>query len=106
MVTFDLSVVQVLALLVGTVSPLLVGLVTTRVVSAGKKAVSLLALTSVTGLGAELLDALRADESYNVGAGLMLALTAFITGVAMHFGIWKPLGASQKAQEVGSKPAA
>lgn len=106
MIEFDVSFVQVLALLVGTVSPLLVGLVTTRVVSAGRKAVLLLALTSVTGLGAELLDALRADESYDLGAGLMLALTAFLAGVGMHFGIWKPVGASQKAQDVGVKPAA
>jgi hypothetical protein len=93
---------QVLTFVVGVVLPLLVGLVTTHVTSASTKAVLLLALSVVTSLLTQVGDAHVAGQSYDVGQGLITALAVFVEGVALHFGLWKPVGASDALQSVGS----
>lgn len=100
MVKFDLTLIQVLTLLVGTVLPILVNLVTTKVTSNAKKSLILLALAGVSGLLGELLSALKADVTYDLGAGLLFALTNFIIGVAMYHGLWKTTGVADKASDV------
>lgn len=104
-ITFDLPLPLIIGLIVSTVLPLLVGLVTTVNISGGVKAVILAALAAVTGLGTELLAAINSGTTYDLGTGLLVALGAFLIAVGMHFGIWKPVGASAAAQRVGDRSA-
>jgi len=85
-----------LGLLVSVVLPVLVGLVTTRVTSAGTKAVLLLALSTVNGLVVEIANP---GPGFDLGTAVILSLVAFGTGVLAHFGLWKPAGVSGKAQD-------
>ncbi|MFD8075796.1 hypothetical protein ACFV3E_24465 [Streptomyces sp. NPDC059718] len=91
-----LDTAYALALIANFVLPVLVGLVTTRVVSAGTKAVLLLALSAVSGFVTELANS---GPGYSVTTGIVLTVVAFIQGVAAHFGLWKPTGISGKAQD-------
>lgn len=92
----------IIGLVVSTLLPLLVGLVTKTVTNSSTKAILLAALAAITGLGTELLNAINAGVSFDIGMGLVLALVSFITAVAIHFGIWKPTGATEAVQAVGS----
>lgn len=92
-----------LGLLVSVVLPVLVGLVTTRVTNAGVKAVLLLALSTATGFVVEYVG--PHDAGYSVGTAAVLALVSFATGVLSHFGFWKPVGVSAKAQDSFVKAA-
>lgn len=102
-ISFDLPPALILGLVVSTILPLLVGLVTKTVTSPSVKAVLLAALAAVTGLGTELLASINAGTTYDLGTGLVLALTSFVVAVGLHYGIWKPTGTSHALQEVGSK---
>jgi hypothetical protein len=86
-----------LGLLVSVVLPVLVGLVTTRVTDAGIKAVLLLALSTATGFMTEYAG--PHDAGYSVGTAAVLALVSFASAVLAHFGFWKPVGVSGKAQD-------
>jgi hypothetical protein len=92
-----------LGLLVSVVLPVLVGLVTTRVTNAGIKAVLLLALSTATGFVTEYAG--PHDAGYSVGTAAVLALVSFATGVLSHFGFWKPVGVSGRAQDSFVKAA-
>jgi len=92
-----------LGLLVSIGLPVLVGLVTTRVTNAGIKAVLLLALSTATGFVTEYAG--PHDAGYSVGTAAVLALVSFGTGVLSHFGFWKPVGVSAKAQDSFVKAA-
>lgn len=87
-----------LGLAISVVLPVLVGLVTTRVTSAGAKSVLLLALSALNGFLVELADK---PASYSIGTAAILTLVGFATGVLSHFGLWKPTGVAHKAQAVG-----
>ncbi|MFH8483616.1 hypothetical protein [Streptomyces sp. NPDC018055] len=89
-----------LGLAIGVVLPVLVGLVTTRVTSAGTKAVRLLGLTALNGFLVELANP---GDGYQVGSAIVLWAVSFGTGVLAHFGLWKPTGVSARAQDVGAK---
>ena len=86
-----------LGLAISVVLPVLVGLVTTRVVHAGTKAVLLLALTALTGFLVELAG--PHPDGYDIGTAVVLTLVSFGTAVLSHFGLWKPTGVSGKAQD-------
>lgn len=103
-VSFDWPLI--VGMIVSVVLPLLVGLVTKRVTHGGTKAVILAALAAATGLLTELGNALTAGVTYNIGMGLVFALASFLVAVGMHFGIYKPTGASTAAQNAlgGSSP--
>jgi hypothetical protein len=92
-----------LGLLTSVVLPVLVGLVTTRVTSAGLKAVLLLALSTASGFVVEYAG--PHDAGYSVGTAAVLALVSFGTGVLSHFGFWKPVGVSARAQDSFVKAA-
>lgn len=98
MITFDIPLIPVLQLVLGVVLPVLVGLVTTRATSAGRKAVLLAGLAVVTSLLTELVAALQAGTVYNLGLALVLGLGTFIVAVATHYGLLKPTGVSHAAQ--------
>ena len=57
-------------------------------------------LSAVTGMLTELAAAMTAGVAYDLGTGLVLALTAFLVAVAMYFGLWKPTTVTAKAQNV------
>lgn len=100
MLEFNLDVALVIQLLVSTVLPLLVGLVTKTVTRPGVKAVLLAAFSLFTSLLVELGAAVTAGTSYDIGQGLLLALPTFLIAVGLHYGLWKPVGAAEKAQEL------
>lgn len=85
-----------LGLAVSVVLPVLVGLVTTRVTSAGVKAVLLLFLSALNGFLVELS---QAGNGYSVGTAVILWAVSFGTAVLTHFGLYKPTGLSGKAQD-------
>lgn len=93
----------IIGLLVSTILPLLVGLVTKTVTHPGAKATILAALAAATGLLTELLASVQTGTAYDLGTGLLVALTAFLVGVGMHYGLWKPTGLAESAQRVGMK---
>ncbi|WP_435215939.1 hypothetical protein [Streptomyces sp. bgisy034] len=101
--TVNLDQAYWLGLLVSVVLPVLVGLVTTRVTHARWKAVLLLALSTATGFVTEYAG--PHDAGYSVGTAAVLALVSFGTGVLSHFGFWKPVGVSAKAQDSFVKAA-
>jgi protein-S-isoprenylcysteine O-methyltransferase Ste14 len=92
---------QVLSLFIGTVLPLLVGWVTKESWSAGAKAVTLAFLSAVSGFSASALDAVQADKLWDWRTSLVTVLGTFLVAVGIHFGIWKPVGASAAVQRSG-----
>lgn len=86
-----------LGLVISVVLPVLVGLVTTRVTSAGLKSVLLLALSTANGFLVELAG--PHDAGYSVQTAAVLSLVSFAVGVLAHFGLLKPTGISGKAQD-------
>ncbi|MDY0984568.1 hypothetical protein SOM10_11740 [Microbacterium sp. CFBP9023] len=100
MIEFNLDVALVIQLLVSTVLPLLVGLVTKTVTRPGVKAVLLATFSLLTSLLVELGAAVTAGTTYDIGQGLLLALPTFLIAVGLHYGLWKPVGAAEKAQEL------
>lgn len=92
-----------LGLLTSVILPVLVGLVTTRVTSAGLKAVLLLALSTASGFVVEFAG--PHDAGYSVGTAAVLALVSFGVGVLSHFGFWKPVGVAGRAQDAFTKAA-
>lgn len=95
--TVNLDSAYWLGLLISVVLPVLVGLVTTRVTSAGFKAVLLLALSTANGFLVEYMGPHDAGYSWQTAA--VLALVSFATGVLAHFGLLKPTGISARAQD-------
>lgn len=98
-VAFTLDPATVVQLLIAFILPVLVGLVTTRVTSPAIKAWLLAGLSLVTALLVELARALTAGETYDLGVALLTALPAFVVSVASHYGLWRPTGVTEKAQE-------
>lgn len=86
-----------LGLVISVVLPVLVGLVTTRVTSAGAKSVLLLFLSTANGFLVELAG--PHPSGYSVATAAVLSLVSFATGVLSHFGLWKPTGVSGIAQD-------
>lgn len=85
-----------LGLAISVVLPVLVGLVTTRIVHAGWKAVILLLLSTINGV---LVEAANPGPGFDLGTAVILAAVSFGTGVLAHFGLWKPTGVSGLAQD-------
>lgn len=101
-VAFSLDPSLVIQLVVSTVLPLLVGLVTKTVTRPGVKAVLLALFALATSLLVELGASITAGATYDIGQGLLLALPTFLIAVGLHYGLWKPVGAAEKLQEIGS----
>ena len=99
--TYSLDVVQILTLLSGTILPVLVGLVTTRVTAPGAKGVLLATLSAVAALVGEALTAAQAGTPYDLGRGIVMALGVWCVATATHFGLWKPTGAADTVADTG-----
>lgn len=85
----------IISIVLGSVMPILVGVVTKQVASNALKATALAFLSGVTGIlaGAQTAGGIVSRET------LMLAAVAWVVGVATHFGYYKPTGVSDKVQE-------
>lgn len=103
-----IALAQVISLLIGTVLPLLVGLVTKWNADPGVRAVVLLVLSAVSSFGSSWLDAANGGAPFDAGATLLAVLATFLIGVGTHFGLWQPTGLAQIAKRngVGAKPSA
>ena len=99
--TYSLDVVQILTLLSGTILPILVGLVTTRVTAPGVKGVLLASLSAAAALVGEALTAAQAGTPYDLGRGIVMALGVWCVATATHFGLWKPTGAADTVADTG-----
>lgn len=100
MIEFNVPVWQVIQLLAGTVLPLLVALVTTRITAPGRRAVLLAGLSVATSILTELGSALQTHQPYNLGLALLFGVGTFIVAVATHYGLWKATGVAEKAQNI------
>lgn len=98
-VQFDTA--QVLALIIGTVLPLIAGLVTRWNASPGARALVLLVLAAITSFLTAWLDAVNGGTSLDIGATLLAVLGTFLVGVGVQFGLWKPVGASDAMKRTG-----
>lgn len=99
MIVFDIPTWQFVQFAIAVVLPVLVGFVTTRATDPGLKAALLLLLSLVSSLLTELLSAIQTGQVYNAGLALLLALGSFVTGVAMHYGLYKPAGIADVAAD-------
>ena len=93
--------VQMLTLAVGTVLPVLVALVTTKVTDPGVKGVLLATLAAVTAFAGEALTAAQGGTVFDLGRAGVMALGVWVVAVATHFGLWKPTQVSAGAAEKG-----
>lgn len=89
MIEFDVPLWQIIQAVVAIFLPIVVGLVTTRVTAANRKAVLLAGLSVVTSLLTELGHALQTNTTYNLGLALLFAIGTFAVAVATHYGLYK-----------------
>lgn len=102
MIVFTADPATVVQLLLTVIMPIAVGLVTTRTTSGAVKAWLLAALTLTTSLLTQLASAIASHTPYDLGVALLAAIPAFAISVATYYGLWKPTGVSQAAQDVKS----
>lgn len=94
-----LEKMNLLALFIQVVLPIFVGLVTKRSWPAGVKAVLLLLLTAAT----QFLTAWQDTPDgtvFNWKTALYSTTIGFVIAVAIHFGLWKPTGVADTAQDL------
>lgn len=96
----NLDLTMVLTMLVGTLIPILNGLLT-KAPSVAVRAYLQLVLNAAAGFGAEWLDALVNGAPYNVGQAATAALLSLIVAISTQAGVWKPLGVSDWAKSHG-----
>lgn len=90
-----LDAVQTISLLLGTLYPILVGLITKVSTTARTKSLLLAGLSIVSGVVSEWI----ADPSVFVWQqALLTAVLTFVTAVASYYGLIKPTGVAAKAQ--------
>jgi hypothetical protein len=92
-----ITLAQLISLVVGTLLPIAVALITDRAASGGAKAITLLALSAVTSFLSAWLVALNTGAAFDFSQAAFGVLVTFIVAVASHFGFWKPVGASGSA---------
>lgn len=97
-----LNTAAVLSLLMGTVLPLLVGLVTKRSMNAGLKAAILAALSSVSSVLTQWGQALSDHQHFAWQAAVTGALVTWITGELTYLKVWKPSGIAATVQSKGN----
>jgi len=101
--TFDLA--TVISLLVGTVLPVVVGRVTTVHTHPALKGATLLALSTITSVLTQWLDALNSGTPFLWQTVVVSSVLTFSTGVATHAGLWKHTPLSNTDTTVGKHEA-
>jgi uncharacterized membrane protein len=94
---------SILQLVIATLLPLLVGLVTKMSDSSAYKAILLLVLAAVSSVLNIWLTAIHNNTDVNWKNVLINVALTFVVAVATHFGLWKPSGASAQMQRSGVK---
>lgn len=102
MIDFTLPPSLIVSLVIAVVIPALVGLVTSRVTSSAWKGGLLVALSIATGVLTELGAALTTGEAYDLGVGILNALLTLGVGQAAYSSVWKPTGAADALQALGT----
>lgn len=97
------SVSGLLSLVLALLLPLLVGLLTKQSWSASTKAILLLVLSTVKAFVEAWLDAVNGGVEFLWTAVAISVVTNFVIAVVVHFGLWKPTGATAAAQRSGIK---
>lgn len=100
----DLDLTMVLTVLVGTVIPILNGLLT-KAHSNVLRTYLQLVLNAVAGFGMEWLDHLVNGTEYDVKQAATAAVLSLIVALTTQAGVWKPLGVSDWAKSHGNTPA-
>lgn len=93
------SLADGLQVVVTVVLPLIVGIITRSAFQ--HKALVLLLLAAVAGLGAELLEVITVGGTFDLGQGIIRLALSFGAAVLFHYGFWKPEGITAKAQALG-----
>ena len=99
-VVFSVDPAMVVQLVLAVLLPIAVGLVTTRVTAGSTKAWLLAGLTLVTSVVVQLASAIANEASFDVGLALLAAIPTFAISVATYYGLWKPTGVGEAAQDV------
>ncbi len=86
--------VALLSILIGTVLPILVGIVTTKVESRKLKGVLLLTLSAITGI---LTTAVNGGGVITKET-IVASLVSYATAMAVHYGVYKPTGITETVQ--------
>lgn len=102
MIEFTLPPSLLISLAISVVIPALVGLVTSRVTSSALKGVLLVGLSLATGVLTELGTALASGAPYDLGVGIINALLTLGVGQATYAAFWKPIGAADALQNLGT----
>lgn len=98
-VSFDVNVPLVLNVLIATVFPLLVGVVTKATSSGRLKAILLATISLASGIASQLLAALTAGATFDLFAALITGLAAWLIAIGIYEGFWKPTGAAAVVNE-------
>jgi hypothetical protein len=88
----SLSVVQVASVLLGTVLPILVALVRTRL-SRAARAWSLAALSAISGF---LTEFINNGDNFVWQQALLTTVVTFAVAVATYYGLWEPTGTTDR----------
>lgn len=91
-----------LLVVTGTALPMIVALTTAQVANAGLKAVTLAALAAVGGVGNELVSVGGNVAAFDWSASGANALTVFLIGVGLHYGLLKPAGLTGSSGSIQS----
>jgi hypothetical protein len=91
--------------LIGTVLPLLVGLVTKVQTHPGIKAILLAILTIITSVLTQLVPVLQNGGQFPFWTAMIGAIGTYAVSQSTHAGIWKNTGITAALQAVGSNPA-
>lgn len=96
-----LDTTMVLTILVGTIIPILNGLLTKYQSSVARVYLQLV-LNAVAGFGAEWLDNLVNGTPYDVKQAATAAALSLVVAIATQAGVWAPLGVSEWAKTHGN----
>lgn len=99
-IVFSVDPAMVVQLVLAVLLPIAVGLVTTRVTAGSTKAWLLAGLSLLTSVVTQLASAIAGNTSFDVGLALLATIPAFAISVATYYGLWKPTGVGQAAQDV------
>lgn len=100
----NLDLTMVLTVLVGTLIPILNGLLT-KASSQVARTYLQLVLNALAGFGAEWLDHLLNGAEYNFAQAATAATLSLIVAITTQAGVWRPLGVSDWAKSHGNTPA-
>lgn len=105
-IDFTISWVLILQLVVNSLLPIVVGLVTNSSWAGPWKGALLALLSFVSSLAAEALNSAVTQTPWDLGQALLLGFAGFAVAVATYYGILKDAPITKAAQAVGDKRAA